>query len=314
MTSRSELHSRASQSDDDALASPDTEPAPAVPVGATRRRAGGVRIPDGYGPPVVIGGLGGSGTRVAARLLLELGFNLGEDLNGALDNLSYTLLFKRPRWFGRAAARQRRVDAAARPLVRSLTVGATPGARELLTVIGAMLAMMPRGHDHLGSGRGVRWAPRRVGRLLASRGHEPLRATGWGWKEPNSHLLLAELDTALPGLRFIHVLRDVEQIARGKNQRQMHNWSRHVGLEPPRAGADLVEYSLEFCRVATDRTADIGRSRLGARYHQLDINRLCAEPDPELDALLGFLGLAPDADTRERLRAIPDAARLAGRL
>ena len=45
--------------------------------------------------PVVIGGIGGSGTRVVG-LLQQLGFDIGSDLNDSLDDLSFTALFKRP--------------------------------------------------------------------------------------------------------------------------------------------------------------------------------------------------------------------------
>jgi hypothetical protein len=290
---------------------------------------GGVRVPEGYGPPLVVAGIGGSGTRVAAQLLIELGFYLGDDLNSALDNLTSTFLFKRPRWYGREAPRQRRIDAAARLFARSMTVATAPPPRERLTLLGALLGTMPRGIDRLGRRRGTRWAPERARRLLSSRGHDPARAAGWGWKEPNAMLLLEELDKAFPGLRFIHVLRDPEQIAHGHNHTMLHNWSRHLGLEPPRRNhthfdrwclrlglksprtrAELIERSLEFSRVVTARTEHIGQTRLGARYHRLDMNRLCDEPDVEIEPLLGFLDLTPDADTRERLRSIPDPKRL----
>ena len=46
--------------------------------------------------PVAIGGVGGSGTRLIAQLLMEVGFYLGDDLNEANDTLWFTLLFKRP--------------------------------------------------------------------------------------------------------------------------------------------------------------------------------------------------------------------------
>ncbi|PLX51195.1 MAG: hypothetical protein C0613_00910 [Desulfobulbaceae bacterium] len=49
--------------------------------------------------PWVIGGVGGSGTRVVAEIFAALGVYIGNDLNAASDNLLYTLLFKRPRWF-----------------------------------------------------------------------------------------------------------------------------------------------------------------------------------------------------------------------
>src|SRR5271154_7602597 len=145
-----------------------------------------------------------------------------------------------------------------------MTTGATPTPPRLLPDLGAMLATMLRGQDVRRYRRGMRWAPWAVRRLLASRGYDPLAVAGWGWKEPNSLMLLPELDRAFPGLRLIHVLRDAEQVARGKNQSMVRNWSRYVGLEPPRAGADLLESSLEFARAVTDRTAQIGRTRLGA--------------------------------------------------
>ncbi len=50
-------------------------------------------------PPVIIGGVGGSGTRVIAELLSKIGYYIGNDLNNASDNLLYTLIFKRPNWF-----------------------------------------------------------------------------------------------------------------------------------------------------------------------------------------------------------------------
>ena len=45
--------------------------------------------------PVVVGGIGGSGTRVFAQLLRDLGFDMGSDLNESLDDLGFTALFKR---------------------------------------------------------------------------------------------------------------------------------------------------------------------------------------------------------------------------
>ena len=50
--------------------------------------------------PIVIGGVGGSGMRVLAKSSRCSGLS-GADLNKASDNLTYTLLFRRPRWFYR---------------------------------------------------------------------------------------------------------------------------------------------------------------------------------------------------------------------
>jgi len=45
--------------------------------------------------PVAIGGVGGSGTRLIAQCLKELGYFIGSDLNESNDNLLFTALFKR---------------------------------------------------------------------------------------------------------------------------------------------------------------------------------------------------------------------------
>jgi len=49
--------------------------------------------------PVIIFGVGGSGTRIMAKLLSELNYYIGNDLNEALDNMTFTFLFRRPSWF-----------------------------------------------------------------------------------------------------------------------------------------------------------------------------------------------------------------------
>jgi hypothetical protein len=46
-------------------------------------------------PIVVVGGVGGSGTRWVSQVIAALGIEMGHDQNESLDNLTYTLLFKR---------------------------------------------------------------------------------------------------------------------------------------------------------------------------------------------------------------------------
>ena len=44
---------------------------------------------------MVIGGIGGSGTRVVAQVVRDAGIAIGADLNASLDNLVFSFLFKR---------------------------------------------------------------------------------------------------------------------------------------------------------------------------------------------------------------------------
>src|SRR3954462_15420057 len=50
--------------------------------------------PDPSAPVAAIGGIGGSGTRVVAGIVNELGFEFAPDLSDALDTLWFTLVFK----------------------------------------------------------------------------------------------------------------------------------------------------------------------------------------------------------------------------
>ena len=49
--------------------------------------------------PLVIGGVGGSGTRVVVEIAARLGVYTGADLNASGDNLWATLLLRRPAWY-----------------------------------------------------------------------------------------------------------------------------------------------------------------------------------------------------------------------
>jgi len=49
-------------------------------------------------PPVVVGGVGGSGTRVVAEMLETLGLFIGDDLNDARDNMTLGRVFEATCW------------------------------------------------------------------------------------------------------------------------------------------------------------------------------------------------------------------------
>ncbi|MDX1409058.1 MAG: hypothetical protein R3330_13010, partial [Saprospiraceae bacterium] len=52
--------------------------------------------------PVIVGGIGGSGTRVVAEILQASGVYLGTYLNAALDNVFFArLITKDPEWWTR---------------------------------------------------------------------------------------------------------------------------------------------------------------------------------------------------------------------
>lgn len=243
---------------------------------------------------VALGGIGGSGTRLGATILQALGYFIGDDLNGPLDNLWFTLLFKR-----RSVLLETRAD---------------------FDALYAMFAQRMRGEGILSDEQ-----RRRIERLASIERHQHPRewlaerarsflaktdqssaARPFGWKEPNSHIVLDRLLEADPALRYIHFLRNPLYMAYSDNQAQLHNWGpvfldREIAVGP----ADSLAYWCAAHRRMTDF------SRLWPeRILIVDYDRLVAAPRPELDAIMRFLGADRiDADFVESfLRDRPERA------
>jgi hypothetical protein len=115
----------------------------------------------------------------------------------------------------------------------------------------------------------------------------------WGWKEPRSIFLVSFLAQALPGLRFVHLVRDGRDLAFSKNQNQPR---KHAGAflgsqsddpaTPPR--------SIALWNAVNLAGADAAEAQLGERYLRIRYEDLCAKPEPVIERMLGFLGLEGD--------------------
>lgn len=250
-------------------------------------------------PPVAIGGQGGSGTRVVAAMLQELGYYLGADLNRALDNLWYTILLKRRDLDDDAEVVA--LDTFLRAMRAELPL--TPAHLSVLSAAATDVAV--NGHSTTGAGRGA-WAFQRVVSLLEAQERAPTEPL-WGWKEPNTHLRLPALCARIPNLRYIHVVRHGLNMAFSSNQAQLHWWGPSLGIEPPRDPHDLPAASLHYWAVTTERAVRIGERELGERFLLLRFEDACTQPERTARRLLAFLGEGADATTVARLAALPAA-------
>jgi hypothetical protein len=212
-----------------------------------------------------------------AAAAIALGVDMGSDLNPALDNLAFTLLFRArdvpdlpPAEF------QRRV----RLLVA--TARRTPiedaGDRALLRAISAA----DRGGIHTAA-----WLQERAGRLLDRVPDGSARPGRWGWKEPNTHIVLPRLLEALPAMRYVHVVRNGLDMAFSTNRNQLAFWGprvlgRAVRIDP----VDALAYWCEIHR-RVQRTS----AAMGSRFLWLDHDALCRDPAGGMAQLVAFLGL-----------------------
>jgi len=193
-----------------------------------------------FEPTIVVGGLGGSGTRLIAEILSALGYDMGLDLNEASDNLAFTLLFKH---LGVLDSSDAEFDALLSvmgkgmgrqgPLANDVEGGARSSRCDSCELIGTCsrlgghcggltpkeerlvlrLALSPS--TTIDRPENVQWLADRAVRLLhharcgssptgesrcCSRSGSNMSKVGvedshikWGWKEPNSHVVLDRL-------------------------------------------------------------------------------------------------------------------------
>ena len=245
--------------------------------------------------PVVVGGVGGSGTRVIAQLLQSLDFDMGSDLNESLDDLSFTALFKRPSLW---------------PIDQHL-----PQLEEALDVY-----LASRGHKSTSWISQAHQNARAAELLKSSRQKNEWIETGdlsdreqflttasqpkslWGWKEPNAHIPLPFLMAALPHMKYIHVTRHGLDMAHSSNQTQLRVWGAQLLGRAVDAGS--TDDSFAYWCATHERVLTL-QERANQQTLILPFEGLFTHADSTLDKLCSFLGLPNTlATARETLSAL----------
>lgn len=248
--------------------------------------------------PVVIGGLGGSGTRVVAEIMAYLGFFIGRDLNVASDNLWFTFLFKRPSWYPKHRYDQDTIDAGLRLLEKTMLGTSALTGAEYRYLWGALKSACRDGfsHKHIGYGR-TKWGLQRFTRILMQRPNPGQNYVGWGWKEPNSHLMIDDIARNFKSCKYIHTVRHGLDMAFSDNQNQLHLWGGSFNVNVPEDQQRLPQASYRYW-VQANREARTRGLALGAdRFMLLNFDQLCSDPDQQLQKLAGFLNRdLPDHD------------------
>jgi hypothetical protein len=176
--------------------------------------------------PIVIGGSGGSGTRVVAEILIRSGVYLGCDLNKSNDNLLFTYFFKRSNLIlGRG---EQRVLECKRlfTLHERLLFGHPPTLREWGLILKAGLE-----HALDLDFYGWRWVLQRWSNMMWGKVATSASSL-WGWKEPNSMFFLREIRNCYPKAKYILLLRNGLDMAYSDNSQQLENWGSYFEVDP----------------------------------------------------------------------------------
>jgi hypothetical protein len=227
--------------------------------------------------PIVIGGLGGSGTRLVVSLLGEMGVAFRGELNESLDNLWFSLLFVR-----------RTILLRSDEEMDNLAWLFTNAMRHGLDIPSELKCLLEEACDHDRS-------PVLPPDLLARAHKSLLSGPGvtacdehWGWKQPNSHILLPMLDRSFPEMKYVYVVRNGLDMAFSENQNQLKYFWGDLLLE-----GDISPTPVNALRywVAAHKRMQGFRQRMGHRLHFLSFDRLCQDPEAELEALREFAGI-----------------------
>lgn len=219
---------------------------------------------------ISIGGIGGSGTRVVADILQKAGFHIGDDLNESNDTLLFTLLFKRENiltllddefdmtfgLFEKIMSSDKQVSNDEMNYLKSLSsADRTLHAKE--------------------------WLSQRVASINNATNHKL-----WGWKEPNTHIVIEKIMNLKENLKFIYVYRNGLDMAYSNNQNQLKLWGgiffnqNSVEINP--------KNSLKYWCLAHERMRKLQKKH-PTKIYLLDFDKLCLEKEESLRDLSSFI-------------------------
>lgn len=220
---------------------------------------------------IAIGGLGGSGTRLVCDIFKHWGFFMGTYLNESLDNLVFTILFKNPQWFKNASAEE---------INQRIEILTQLGLHKKLTSTQAQLFIeLAKSHPN------HPYNDKEVTHLLR---FDWIKRTpeDWGWKEPNTHLYIEHLLTALTNLKYIHVVRHGFDMALSKNTQQLQNWGERFNID---FNQPIKDQQFEYWVKANSRIIEL--QKWHTNIYILNFDKLNENPEKELIGLANFIDI-----------------------
>lgn len=248
--------------------------------------------------PIIITGLGGSGTRLVARICQELGVHIGRDLNGSLDNLLFTMLFKLPYKYSYDLYQDTsEIGQKLLAFKRSL-LGERLHPRDIFVILTAAIAQISMSDRY-----SARWAFHRVYYALR---RKAITREKWGWKEPHSAFFLNTLDSAFDDCKLILVMRNGLDMAYSINDQQSKYWHRFFS-ESPMHETPYARFSYWY--LYNHHVMEFSQRILGKRAIWIKLEDLCTDSAHWINRLNEFLelGSCPDRDVYE-LPKLPKTA------
>ena len=250
--------------------------------------------------PIIIGALGGSGTRVVTQILIDSGIFMGDNLNNSNDNLTFTRLFKRSKWY------QKTNDAEIKKHLMTFEkymIGEKWNIKDIKIYLKALFVRDDfdiKNFNDLAHIFLFLTRPKRNFNL-------------WGWKEPNTHIFLKDLNQYFNNLKYIHVIRHGLDMAFSRNIQQLYNWGWIYGVKIPDNKKLIPQAQLEYWIRANKQALNIGRQLLGKRFYLQKFEEPCINPKNEIEKLLNFMNIEVNKEVFKLLISLPSLPSTVGR-
>lgn len=212
---------------------------------------------------------------MVAQILMQLGFYMGSDLNQSNDNLWFTFFFKRPDILSIPNNEFNQLVDLFQSQMSGISINSTNTQ--------AILKDITR-KDHMEHSSD--WLTLRMESLLKP-ASTLNKQQNWGWKEPNTHIVLPRLLQKTPTLKYIHVFRNGLDMAFSNNQNQLKNWG---SLILGSTTETTPYYALKYWCKANRRAFSIGKT-MGASFFALSFDELCTSPQTVVKKLIAFLNI-----------------------
>jgi len=240
--------------------------------------------------PVIVGGVGGSGTRVVTQILQELDFFIGNDLGNALDNRIFSLLFKRVNW--RKKSDYKEIKTYLEIFERYMfgeKLSCSHNRQVLKILFDPKIKRKP--YQIFGL---IRFFLKKKGKVKKR----------WGWKEPNTHIYLESFLRYFKDMKYVHLVRHGLDMAFSENNKQLYTWGPYFGIDVPKEKNKLPLSQLDYWIVTNNKVRDVCKKNKD-RCLLLNYDDLCSHPKKTLKKLLKFLEIEVDKPKLERLSKLP---------
>jgi len=221
---------------------------------------------------IAIGGIGGSGTRAVAELFEKMGYFIGYDLNRAKDNLLYTLLFKRKdilvlpknelkkrlNFFYKYSSTSYKISENEKKwLFKLAEKNNIKHSKEwLMQRVEVCINTICQSHNN------------------------------WGWKEPNTHVIIDKILELSLDIKFIYVYRNGLDMAFSSNQNQLEFWG-NIFLNEHTLEINAKNSLKYWCEVH-ERMLRLQKN-YPENIYMLNLDTMCIDTNEELKKLFYFL-------------------------